>query len=387
MSFQISSKAKLLLSKSAISRLSDYMAENAGNQERAEKLINMESISFKDMRHAVRSFSGWYFEKHTPEELEGFRKNNLWGSEAAQARTPFETLAGDLPYLWDRFEKMEDYEKETLNDLRDRDVSIPDLIDYIRAEPGFNPENKPIRVDVASNLRKKAFLKKSKRIESTGRSSALVAGAVVLVGVAAMAVAGPAAGPIAAWIPKAWAIATSVVKAAAGGSLMLIAWKSWNEINNLKNSIPTLNIGADKDFEDLPRSFANMPYTSLNEEYESIPRADKHLIKHLSPTELRMFLVGHDKTRLHILRSSPPPSWAKVQSRLDPIVRKEGGVIKKSTVLLWTMISSPWHREKNNARVPDLKDRMKDWRAFSDTNKKYADPSTAKLVISSPKKP
>lgn len=146
------------------------------------------SLPFHDH---VRFFQTWYLKKYENDEILKMRDNDTWGSESAQAREPFAMLGNDLFALRKRFEQLQDYEVETLNDLRDRNVSIPDLIDYIRAEPGFNPEGKPVRTDVASALRRKEFLAKSSRLESLGRSATIAAGSVALLGVgAALAASG-----------------------------------------------------------------------------------------------------------------------------------------------------------------------------------------------------
>ena len=328
----------------------------------------------RGMSRALSNFSNWFMEKHDDVETRKMRQDDRWMNEMAQVRHSFEMFGGDLSTLWSRFEQMSDYEKETLSDLRDRNVSIADVIDYVRAEPGFNAEGKPVRTDVASALRRKEFLEKSNRIESSGRSAALAAGAVAMLGIATVAVGAgffPALAPAAAWIPKAWALVSSVVQAAAGGGVMLLAWKGWKELNNLKQGVPRLELGSDASFSDLPNSLGNMDYERLNEQYESIPVSDQHLIKHLSSTELRMFFAGKDTTRLHLLRANPPSAWAKIQSRVEPLMNGQGNVVSKTIATLGTIITAPWNRERNNARIPDLKERLVKWREFAQINQEF----------------
>lgn len=319
-------------------------------------------------------FQTWFFEKYDAEDISKMHRNETWGSETEQARLPFEMLGNDLIALRERFEALSDYEQETINDLRNRGVSIPDLVDYMRAEPGFNAEGKPVRKDVASHLRKKEFLEKSSRIESLGRSAAIAAGSLAMLGVAGATLGSgmfPQLVVATDFIPKIWDVATNVVQTAAGGGLMLLSWKTWQEFNSLKQSVPRLDLGGDSSFKDLPNSIGNLNYTKVNEQYESIPDADQHLIKHLSPTELRMFLTGKDPTRLHILRANPPTSWSQIQSRLVPLVQKDNNRIKSACRALGSLMSAPWRREKNNARIPDLKKRLEEWREFAQINKRF----------------
>lgn len=341
--------------------------------------IKRSDISLR-ARHAQRSFNQWYLEKHQEDDIFQMHKDNTWGSESRQSRETFQMFGEDILVLWDRFESLEDYEKETLNDLRDKDISIPDLMSYVRAEPGFNPEGKPVRVEVASAFRKREFLEKSQRIEDSGRSAALAIGAVGMLAVGSWVVTSgifpgieAAAFSVTQWVKPAWEMASDLVHSAAGGGAMILAWKAWKELQEIRGGVQRLDLGKDSDFSDLPNSLGKIDYNKLNDQYESIPTADQHLIKHLSPTELRMFLNGKDATRLHILRSNPPSPWAKVQSRLDPVAHGDGFWLGKLMMAAWTVIASPWHREKNNARVPDLNERMANWRAFAKINRAHTE--------------
>lgn len=323
-------------------------------------------------RRAHFSLSQWYLDKHDQAEIERMVERDVWGSESRQSRETFNLLDEDLVQVWERFQALSEYERETIDDLRDKEVSIPDLIDYIRGESGFNPDNKPVRTDIASTLRKREFLAKSKRIEDSGRSAALAIGAVGMIAIGSWVItsglfpdAAAAAGSITKWVKPAWEIASDLVQTAAGGGAMLLAWKGWKEFQQIKSGVPRLELGRDADFSDLPVSLGKINYGRLNDQYESIPSADRHLIKHLSATELRMFLTGGDSTRLHILRANPPAPWAKVQSRLDKAASGQGPWIKQMAMAAWTVISAPWHRDHNNARIPDLEERMQNWRDFA----------------------
>lgn len=54
----------------------------------------------------------------------------------------------------------------------------------------------------------------------------------------------------------------------------------------------------------------------LHAALRKIPHADRHLLAHLLPTELRAFLRGNDKERKDILLRQPPPLMAEVMSVL-----------------------------------------------------------------------
>jgi hypothetical protein len=54
----------------------------------------------------------------------------------------------------------------------------------------------------------------------------------------------------------------------------------------------------------------------LHAALRKIPHADRHLLAHLLPTELRAFLRGNDKERKDILIRQPPPLMAEVMSVL-----------------------------------------------------------------------
>ena len=327
------------------------------------------------IKRSRKEFVDWYARKFDDVDIEKMRESNTFGDQMAQIRHSFDLLGEDVVGLRFRFEDMNAYEHETINDLRDRGVSIGDLIDYIRAEPGFNPHGKPVRTDVATALRRKEFLEKSNRLESSGRSAALAAGAVAMVGLAAASAASgmlPGLSAAALWIPKAWTMVSSLVQTAAGGGAMLLAWKGWSQFNTLRQGSPKIDIGSDAQFADLPHSLGKINYAALNEQHQSIPVADLHLIKHLSPTETRMFFLGSDATRLHLLRANPPSAWSKIQARLTPVFNNQGNLTKQIWLATKTAITAPWNRDKNNARVPGLAQRMTQWRTFAQVNQDYA---------------
>lgn len=54
----------------------------------------------------------------------------------------------------------------------------------------------------------------------------------------------------------------------------------------------------------------------LHSAVRKIPHADRHLLAHLLPTELRAFLRGDDEQRREILQRQPPPLMAEVMSIL-----------------------------------------------------------------------
>lgn len=317
----------------------------------------------------------WYYERYTntmPEGLVDLRNSSI-REEATQAHAPFQMYGNDLLDIYDRFLELDDYERMVLDDLRDKGASIPDLVDYIRAEEGLNAEGKPTRTDIATTIRRKEFLQKSQKIEASGRSAVLLLGAVGLVGLAGVAVsAGLATGvTLAPWVPEAIAFTGEVLNTAAGGGAIMLAWKAWNELHELKHGSPKIEIGKEEEFEDLPHSLGRLNFQKLNEQLESIPSADRHLIKHLSPSEMRVFLMGGDATRLHILRSNPPSFAAKVQAELEPLLHPGDSRLKSLVTVCKTVLTAPWKKDQNDAGIGRLKDRLLAWRSFAQMNEDH----------------
>mgnify|MGYP006894101018 CR=1 FL=1 len=344
-------------------------------------------------KSASMRFSFWYFEKFKdhnnkkddeeyimskPSFDEAMKSKNspsLWIGTAKQVHESFHTFGDDLKTLWERFEQLNDYERAIIDDLRDNGASIGDLVDYIRAEEGFNDQDKPVRGDVASHIRRKEFLEKSKRIESGGRSAAILAGSLGLIGLGAVAVtvgAGLVPGfVVASWVPEAISMTWGVVKGAAGGGALLLAWKGWQHLHSIKHGTPKLDIGKNNDFSDLKHSLGHINFKAFNHQVQAIPTADQHLLKHLSPTELRMFFTGSDAARLHLLRANPPSAWAQVQSKLEVVLRPKDSRFKSLMELCKTMLQAPWKREKNDARIPSLRQKLANYREFAEMNAKH----------------
>ena len=333
----------------------------------------------KPSRAAV-SLSHWYMAGQSPSAEDAPVQLHRVGSA-------FQALGEDIVAIHDRFQALDAYERETLEDLRDLGVSVPDIIDYLRAESGLNPQGKPIRTDVATSLRKREFQSKSDRIESSGRSAAILAGSAALLAVGAVVAApvvlpvvAPAAAPAAtaalapvvALVAPLKAAASSLIQFAAGGGALAVAWKSWSEWQKIRSGSPRLDIGRDQDFEDLSGSLGKLDYASLNDHYEAITGSDRYLLAHLSTTEMRMFLSGSDGVRKHILSANPPSPLAKVQSRLDRMAHGRGvlSTIKRAGAVCAVLITAPWHREAGNGRIPDLEKRLESWRANADLNQR-----------------
>jgi hypothetical protein len=328
------------------------------------------------------ALSHWYVSTATPADNED-RAVHLHRVGAV-----FQALGPDIGFVMDQFSNLDDYERETLDDLRDLGVSVPDVIDYLRAAPGLNPEGLPTRPDVATALRKREFQYKSARIESSGRSAAIFAGSLALLTVGAALVApvilpaiAPSAAPTitAALTPVLSAIApfqdgiVEMLKLAAGGGAVAATWKAWNGWQKIRSGAPRLDIGKDSDFKDLPQSLGSMDYARLNDEYEAIPAADRYLLSHLSQTEMRLFLAGNDGVRKHILTASPPAPWAKVQSRLDSLAHGSDAAsrIKRLGAVAVVLVTAPYHRAANRGHIPDLDRRLENWRANAEINKTF----------------
>ena len=337
---------------------------------------------FMARRFAFWFFEGGYLESDDAEtDFDGM-------SEAKQIHDAFYVFKDDLQSLWDRMMDMDEYEREVLNDLRNKGAGAADLIDYIRAEPGFNPENRAVRSDVATQTKQKLFLHKSKKMEGTVRAGAIVAASLLLLGVGAIAVtAGATAGmTMPLWIPKVLTVAKELIQAAAGGGLLVLGWRAYGQWNKLKHGAPKLSLGSDKDFMDL-KGFGHPNYEKLNNQWESIPSSDQHLIKHLTPTELRMLLMGSDATRLHILRHSPPSLMAKIEAHLEPVLQPNDSNTKNILSLCKVMFTAPWRGDQNDAGVSGLREKIADWRLFAQANKDMQNKDTQKKDAEKPKSP
>lgn len=307
-----------------------------------------------------------------------------------RVNSSFQALGDDIIFLFDRFQKLQAYERETLDDLRDLGVSVGDVVDYLRAAPGLNPEGKPIRTDVATAMRKREFQSRSDRIESSGRSAALLAGSAALLAVGAV-VAAPmvlpsvaptvapaiaaAVMPVLEFVAPLKDAALGLVEFAAGGGALAVGWKAWTGWQKVRSGSPRLDIGRDDDFKDLPNSLGAQDYDALNDHYEAIPSADRYLLSHLSNTEMRMFLGGNDSVRKHLLSTNPPAPVSKIQARLDTLARGTGNgvrsTLKRVASVCAVLVTAPWHRDAGNGRIPDLERRLESWRANADMNRTF----------------
>lgn len=335
--------------------------------------------SHSDAKTCQKNLARWYLS--SPASLSALES----GDEARGAvgrvavMQCFQMLGDDAVALADRMEQMEPYEHQVLDGLRDVGASVPELIDYIRAESGFNPDGRAIRKDVATNIRQREFKEQSARIEARWRSGLVIAGGVVALGiVATMIMSGQT--DIIPLLPKvlgeplkwAWEAMADTGKGLALGGSILLAWKTYKQVHLLRTAIPKLDIGKEEDFKDLPASLGNPNFARLNAQYESVPVADQYLIKHLSPTELRFFLLGGDMARTHILRSNPPTQRALLEREVEQLGRDGTPAWLKLTKATWTLFSYPLSRKARTEGVPDLRERLKDWRMFAETSRQAA---------------
>lgn len=325
-------------------------------------------------RQAQAQLAQWYFQRFSPEDVIDLSKENLATEERMQIIQAFKELGTDAIGLWVRFKDLEEYEKETLTDLRDAGITVPEMIDYLRASSGFNPEGRPVRHEVATQLRQREFREKSQKIEARSRTGFAIAAALGTVAVGSWMVLsgdvtlGSSLPPVVAQ-PLAWAVEGlgGLMKNLLMGGALVGGWKAWKAVQEIKSGTPKLNMGKDEDFKDLRGPVGSPDYARLNAQYESITMTDQHLIKHFSPTELRFFLLGGDQTRLHLLRANPPSQRALMESAVEGMGHVS--TWKEHAAVAWMLVSAPFRKERNDARIPDLADRMASWRRNAEMNR------------------
>lgn len=294
--------------------------------------------------------------------------------EHSDAFSVFKEMGDTILPLFEKFNDLEPFEMETMGALRDEGSSIPDLIDYLRAERGFNPEGKPVRHEMATALRKKQFKENTKKIEARSGTAFAVAAGIAVVGIGVwVAVSGDltalTALPTVIGEPISWALESvgSLMKNLVLGGALIAGWKGYKMIQDIRSGTPKLDLGKDADFADIAGPIGNPNYEKINIQIESMRSADQHLIKHLSPTELRFFLLGGDSARLHILRNNPPSQRALLEYAVGNMDHVKGW--KNSVATAWQMLSAPLRRDKSETGIPHLRDKMNTWRRHAAINR------------------
>lgn len=339
------------------------------------------AISSREINRASVELSNWYMAGQSSRE--GHSDIMLH-----RAGSTFQAYGADLVAIHGNFKQLDEYERETIDDLRDQGASIPDLVDYLRAPVDINPEGKEIRSDVASRLRLRQFKAQSRQIQSSGRYAAVLAGSALILTAGAVLAAptvvpfispkvAPAISvaltPLVPYLPMVSKAAFGLLSAAAGGGAVTFLGKTLGNWQKIKGGPPRLDVGKHEDFSDLPNSLGNIDYQAITDEYQAIPSADRYLLAHLSPSEMRLFLSGSDSVRKHIITSSPPSSWAKIQSKFDNLAHGKKTIpsrAKRLSQVIHTLITATWNREKASGRIPDLERRMETWRAAAEINRR-----------------
>ena len=339
------------------------------------------------INNAQRTLTNWYLQKFlsdgdgflSQEKQVAILRTQAFKDEHAEAFNVFRLLGEGAVPLAKNFQALEPYELETLGSLRDEGASIPDLIDYLRAQPGFNAEGKPVRHEMATNLRKKQFKENTKKLEARSRVGFAIAAGLGALGVGAwMVVSGDTAIlshlPAVVAEPLSWAAESvgSLFKNLVLGGAIVAGWKGYKAFHEIRSGTPKLDIGKDSDFDDMGGPIAKPNYERLNIHFESIFTADQHLIKHLSPTELRFFLMGGDKARNHIFRTNPPTQRALLEAAVENMGRDQGW--KNSIKVAWLMVSAPLRRENSETGVPRLEEKMESWRRNAAVNRVASNP-------------
>jgi hypothetical protein len=331
--------------------------------------------------------TNWYMQKFlsdgdgflSKERMQDIITTMAFKDERSAVFSIFRLLGDDAAPLFKKFHDLEPYELETLGSLRDEGASIPDLIDYLRAEPGFNAEGKPVRHEMATNLRKKQFNENTKKLEARSRIGFGIAAGLGALGIGVwMAVSGDTTLltnlPTVVSEPLSWAAESvgSLFKNLVLGGAIIGGWKTYKAFHDIRSGTPKLDIGKDSDFSDMTGPIARPNYEKLNIQFESIFTADQHLIKHLSPTELRFFLMGGNATRHHIFSTNPPTQRALLEAAVESMGRDESW--KNSIKVAWLMVTAPLRRENSETGVPKLEEKMENWRRNAAINRVAANP-------------
>ena len=326
------------------------------------------------IKQAQMTLAQWYLGRFTPDDVLDQSQENLATEERMQIIQSFKDLGADAIPLLQRFKDLEEYEHETLATLRDTGITVPEMVDYLRASTGFNPQGRPVRHEIATQLKQREFREKSQKIEARSRTGFAIAAALGAVGIGSwMLLSGDttigSSLPTVVAQPLAWAVDSlgGLVKNLLMGGALVGGWKAFKAVQEIKSGTPKLNLGKDDDFKDLMGPIGRPDYARLNAQYESITMTDQHLIKHFSPTELRFFLLGGDQTRLHLLRSNPPSHRALMESAVEGMGHVKSW--KDNMAVAWMLLSAPFRRERNDARIPDLAERMEAWRRNAEINR------------------
>lgn len=332
-------------------------------------------LDSRRVNRAQHGLARWYMLRFSGEDQQEMMRDNIATEEQMQVIQAFKDLESDATLVFDRFQELEPYELQTLTGLRDMGITVPEMVDYLRASSGFNSEGRPVRHELATKLRQREFKEKSQKIEARSRTGFAIAAAVGAVGIGVwmMATGDVSIGanlPNVIAQPLGWAVEElgGLFKNLIMGGALIGSWKAYKSVHEIRSGTPKLDIGKDEDFKDLQGSIGRPDYDKLNAQYESINMTDRHLIKHLSPSELRFFLLGGDQTRLHLLRANPPSQRALLESAVENMGNAQVSW-KKNLKVAWMLFSSPLRKEKNDARIPDLADRMATWRRNAEMNR------------------
>jgi hypothetical protein len=347
-------------------------SEHHKNSAASSKARFRAARSSESARSAQKTLARWYLQN--PALIEQLQAANAAkpGSRPSGIIQCFQMLREDAVAVLERFKALDEVELKILNELRDLGASVPETINYLRAEPKFNQEGRSVRKDVAASVRERKFQEQSQKIEVQWRSAMVVAS-----GVAALALAGfmlysgkldvlPILPDVISEPLKwTWETLSGTLKDLATGGCLLLGWNTYKKVQTLRVAAPRLDLGKNEDFSDLPSSIGNPNYRRLNAQYESIPAADQHLIKHLSPTEARFFLLGGDLTRLHLLRTNQPTQKALIEREVEQLGRSGDHPWIRALRATWTLFSYPLSKKTARSGVPELHELLSDWRKFA----------------------
>lgn len=101
----------------------------------------------------------------------------------------------------------------------------------------------------------------------------------------------------------------------------------------------------------------------LHASLRKIPPADRHLLAHLLPTELRAFLRGSDKERKDILTRQPPPLMAEALSVLASYPPGVKNFFRVSRDLGDLCLPQAWRKGWLSNPQLDMDNRLAKWRA------------------------
>lgn len=200
---------------------------------------------------------------------------------------------------------------------------------------------------------------------------AMAAGVGMTFAKPALAVLDPIAGPVVDLVMQE----TGGWLARAG--LAVGAWVGWGYAARVLPDLKTTFSQAETQVLDSALGPAQRNW-QLHAALRKIPHADRHLLAHLLPTELRAFLRGNDKERKDILVRQPPPLMAEVMAVLAAYPPGVKNFFRASRDLSDLCLPQAWRKGWLMNPQLDTDSRLAKWRAGRTEMAAAAVPSVVK---------